>query len=77
MALEGGSGCIELVLILTSFADTPLRKQGEKEEAGLKNAVQTFSDYCSPVFVVFVVCAPSYCLSATCFADNLSRFRME
>ena len=22
-------------------------------------------------FVVFVVCAPSYCLSATCFADNI------
>ena len=53
MALEGGSGCIERVLILTSFADTPLRKQGEKEEAGLKNAVQTFSDSCSPVFCRF------------------------
>ena len=59
-------------LICWHLASKTRRKGGR-----LQKAVQTFSDSCSPVFVVFVVCAPSYCRSATCFTDSLKRFRME
>ena len=66
MTLEGGSGRTERVLksdlICWHFASKTRRKGGR-----LQNAVQTFYDSCSPVFVVFVVCALSYCRSAPFF----------
>ena len=58
-----------------SFADTSLRKA--RSAGRLQNAVQSFPDPCSPVFVVFVVCAQSSWWFATYFADSLRRFRME
>ena len=45
----------KLELICWHFASKTRSKGGR-----LQNAVQTFSDSCSPVFVVFVVFAPSY-----------------